>query len=112
MARTEFLILQPAQLVAADDSVNVKEDDAHKNGPRAPSVLPMSVASERRVTFLMNQLANRDDVKLQQSLEKRYMLLKSPEVVDEVLTIDKWFVSRRVLNSFSYSGPLIRKVRI
>jgi hypothetical protein len=33
VARTEFLILQPAQLVAADDSVNVKEDDAHKTGP-------------------------------------------------------------------------------
>jgi hypothetical protein len=60
VARTKFLILQPAQLVAADDSVNVKEDDAHKNRPGAPSVLPMSVASERRVTFLMNQLANRE----------------------------------------------------
>ena len=49
VARTKFLILQPAQLVAADDSVNVKEDDAHKNGPGAPSVLlgPMSVAPEQ-----------------------------------------------------------------
>jgi hypothetical protein len=49
-------------VVAADDSVNVKEDDAHKNRPGAPSVLPMSVGSERhRVTFLsMMQRANRE----------------------------------------------------